>query len=304
MSASNSRTMTEEDEEIEYWAQRNSDYHDELEEEYLIQHDETFLEQQEIEFRRQQEEELRKQDEEEQRRKREERREKLFREERMGEQAVKLCFKKQWDKVKELILKNPTIMWKGQAYMPNDTRFTIAAAAAKFSNVNMLEFMYNVVMQQEPETQEKTLKHVFEYSTYTPTHAAADSGCIECLDFLIRHCPSGPKILEVKDSEGGTSAWIAARRGHIECLEFILLNAPSGVRLLRVPDSYGILPLFEGSNKVREYFTPQKIQRIALERELLMLQQHQHDQQFEQDSLADIVLRVLQDETQLRQHRT
>lgn len=75
----------------------------------------------------------------------------------------------------------------------------------------------------------------------------------------------------------------------IEYLKFIINHAPSGIAILETKDINESTPLDLASDRVKAYFTPQKIREIGLQNELdLVLSQEKCDN----DSLVSLVLLV------------
>lgn len=96
------------------------------------------------------------------------------------------CWRGDWEEARALIAENPwkvltSRCWHGSAI----------TAMAYHGCVRMLRFAYNAIANDAPDSK---LKKVFEEPNsdgFQPVHAAAINGRLNCLEFLITHCPSG-----------------------------------------------------------------------------------------------------------------
>ena len=169
-----------------------------------------------------------------------------------GRELVEACQLADWELARELIVKNPRWLW----YAEDRDGCSAAYRAASRGSIRMLEFMLSCINREcaaDEEFREQTLIDTFERSNNcyrTPAHAAARSGNVECLKFLVEVCPSGAAILEEVDiSNGHTTAHSAMRNP--EMLQFIVQHAPSGKAILDVKDHRGKTPLEVGRTRVK-----------------------------------------------------
>lgn len=244
----------------------------------------------------------------------------------------------EWAKAKAIIDHTPQIVW----YKSSHGSFMNGISF--HNNVDMLRYIHNTLIRLDgPVTlQTEMLRTTFEepdsYS-HTPAIHAAEYGAVDCLEYLVRICPSGRDILEVKNRQGENLAHRAAKRS-LECLKFIVNNAPSGVELLEMKDHYELTPIYnamhydeldcmkfivnnapsgvalldvkipyEGKHvdllslanwEIHEYFTPQRIREIAFDREYRTLEAQE---ELDDYSLPKIIFGVLRDETELQERR-
>lgn len=204
------------------------------------------------------------------------------------ERLTLACKKQDWDAAKALIDQYPGILLN-----TGEDRFgTPAIHAAFWGNVSMLEFMLNSVRAQLQEFPDAMFR-VFEAGTssgHTPAHEAALAGETWCLEFLIKHCPSGPAILEKRSSRGETPGGWALRNGHISTLEFILKHSPSGKIPSVLHERY--LDLIKNT---RAYFTTERLNKIGWSRELRLLRVSRS-----LGSFVDLVLGIVSSEIKIR----
>lgn len=249
-----------------------------------------------------------------------------------GENFVDMCYSMRWDDVQRIIKNKPSLIWTARKYSGDSPAHFIT----KYGNIEMLEMMASLINQQPQESQRQILFDAFERSNENgviPLHNAASNGDVQCLKFLVQHCPSGPSVLEIKDCNGWmaihyairyykidamkyilqntpgnseileeknknnqTMAHFTATYGSIDSLEFILRNSPSGIAMLSFKNDQGKTPLEVGGAKLEQYFTQQKICEIGLENEMKCLADF-----FDSDSLISIMFGVIQQniETQI-----
>jgi hypothetical protein len=166
-----------------------------------------------------------------------------------GEELVNVCRDKKWEEAKAMISKNA--IW-----------------AANNDNVDFLQYMMDAILlhslrqhhHQQPrkETQRRQqhmLRDAFEKGHacgWTPVHAAAAWGRVQCLAFLVEHAPCGEAVLEVKTMDGKTPAHIAAGNGEVDVLDFIVRNASNGVGVLEVKANSGKTPLDRAADTRRQ----------------------------------------------------
>lgn len=86
---------------------------------------------------------------------------------------------------------------------------------------------------------------------YTPAHAAAVNGHLDCLRFLVESSQNGAAILEAKTKSGNTPAHEAARTGRIDTLKFIVSR---GADVLNMKNLRNKTPLDVGTEGVRYHF--------------------------------------------------
>lgn len=241
-----------------------------------------------------------------------------------------MCIRSRWDEVKKIMLKRPSVIWGSR-----DCR-CISPTSLIVGNANfeLLELMASLIYQQPREQHEHLLRKTFERSSEAvnhPIHAAANKGDIRRMEFLVKHCPSGPSVLEVRDSYNNmsiheairhnridavkyivqhapsgcaildekqhdwTTAHLAAIYGSPEMMEFILRNAPSGIKLLEVKDIEAMTPLEHSSATIKKYFTPQKIRQIGLENERKRLEEF-----LGTNSLTSLIFNVISEDIETR----
>lgn len=170
-----------------------------------------------------------------------------------------------WSELKLLIDKNPTMLWTFTS-----GGFTLAGKAAAFGRLDLLRFMYKKVLSL-PGPHDQMLRDTFERAgiwNWSPVVLAAVNSRLDCMQFLIDICPSGPSILETPDGWFRTPAHNVVQNGTNDSLEFILRNAPSGLKVLEVASNAGFTPWRIATRATREYFTPEKIREICIQREL------------------------------------
>ena len=213
-------------------------------------------------------------------------------------EVIEYCEDQRWEDVRRCIRKQPDLLWTAKKYADE----TLARYFCCSDNLEMLQFTVQIIHEQPPEMWSSLLEKALE--SQCPRHfyvycVAMDSS-LECLKFLVRHCPSGAKILEKRNLYEGCNALDYACRGThtIKTVEYILRTAPSGIGLLRVRFPNKIWqPLQYGSREIREYFTPQKIRQIGLENEIVEVYNNQ--QLFGQNSLVSLMMGVIIRETEL-----
>lgn len=187
----------------------------------------------------------------------------------LGKDLLEACRTQKWEMAREIIAENPRLIWTAK----DPWEHSPITWVVNYGNLEMLQLIFDtIVSSRRSSTRTKTLKDVFEKPTSsgekeTPAHIAACNGSVECLDFLVKNCPSGAAILEARAWNGRTPADSAAFFGNIGALVFILKNAPSGANVLNIKSDSGLMPM---NGAVKHYFTPEKIKEIGLEREKLI----------------------------------
>lgn len=164
---------------------------------------------------------------------------------------------------------------------------------------HLLKTMVKAIGKKPPEQQYSLLKIELEdvpkNQIYAPVHFASFCGDIEALQSLMELAPSGPGILEHQSIYGLTSAHRAACAGSVETLEFILRNAPSGIKILEILDDNGDGPLEMYDEIFSWNFTPKKLRKIGLQRELLLIKNNFSRKR----PLVTLVLSIIDQQTEL-----
>lgn len=171
-----------------------------------------------------------------------------------------------------------------------ETPFNVAVFSSK-SGIPCMEFLI--------EKSSSGVNILEDRSTSNPVWEAVYSRKLKELQWIIERAPSGAKLLEIQDELGRTPAHRAGREGDSDTLEFIVRNAPSGIALLRQKDKQGETPLTSRlpeqfynkatSTKIRDYFTPERIKEIGLERESKIV----HSQKTDKFDLSSLVIRII-----------
>lgn len=205
-------------------------------------------------------------------------------------ELVDVCLSRKWKRVREIITADPRLV--------STTRSACGSTPVHWiirEYGDMLQFVLNAILSLELQEDQRIqmFRDTFERGDNfgcTPAHDAAGLGRIMDLMFLVRHCPSGSKILEVRDTRGWTPAHYAAYRKQIDTLDFLLQNAPSGIAILEAKTVKGDTPLDLANKKFRDRFSLQKIKEFGLRRELRLIR----DQNVS-GSFVELVLDLLQE---------
>lgn len=213
---------------------------------------------------------------------------------------VNECLYRRWDKVREMISDNAALIWTAKG----GKDISPVYCTAFYGNLEILQAMYDAILSAfsrlslTRSREKQILRDAFERGRddkITPAHVAASQGHVNCLEFLVTHCPSGNAILEKKDDRGNTAAHQAASGASIEALEFVLRNSPNGVGVLKVKNVANQTPL-DMLQKIRDHFTPQKIRKIGFERDSELIQE---GSVFAPYSLISLVLGIIQQNIEL-----
>jgi hypothetical protein len=147
--------------------------------------------------------------------------------------------------VKPLIIESPKLLWAKLGSQQN----TIAHEASFHSDIDMLDYMYQMLLKlylvngmSKQEFRHK-LMDTFESPDVCreiPVHKIARVGSVDCIVFLIEHCPSGTGILEVRDASLCSAAHESAWSGVKDKIDFVVRNSPSGIeRAVMAEDKFG-----------------------------------------------------------------
>jgi hypothetical protein len=180
-----------------------------------------------------------------------------------GKELVNACRDRNWEDARAMIAKNPQLLCTAR----NKHGYSPAYWAVCHGNVVLLQYMADAIilrLQKENQEQQFQLQQVwrdaFERGTadrWTPAHvAAAYSGSVQCLAFLVEHAPSGAAVLEVKDKYGSTPAHCATWNENVDALDFIVRNAPTGPGVLEMENGDGDTPMELLSSSIGKQGSP------------------------------------------------
>lgn len=159
------------------------------------------------------------------------------------EKFFNACVAEDWDYAKSIIAEKPRLLWGAM----DRHRRTVAMIAAGQGNVEMLRFIYKTIVGfQRLGRLQRTVLDVFRGKgcfRSNPMHFAASAGSIECIEFLMKHCPNGNNLFDTRNGAKETPAHCAAQNGQIEALKFMVKNAPRGWSILCDRDVRGVRPL-------------------------------------------------------------
>lgn len=204
------------------------------------------------------------------------------------------CYAEDWDEVKKRLFRLPVPLRK------TDERLVIAAKWATIhGNVNMLKFLLSLIHHNSLfQVEKRILYEVFEKSRLACE--AAHYGNLDCLEFLAKHCPSKEMILETGDSDHWTPAHYAAYNGRVKILKYIIEHAPSGVGVMVMKNDNEKTPLHIAKKKIKNYFTPKKLQEIGMKQELKLIERYAD---MEENSLPNLMLGVIKQNIELQLYR-
>lgn len=256
-----------------------------------------------------------------------------------GEDFVYTCWYQEWDEVRKVLTHSPHLLWIAR----DADGHTPAFWMSRHGEIEMLKYAYSVINSHFLlENREQHLRDTFERTTKlekSPLSIAVQYGHANCIEFLIRHCPSGPNLLEKKVGDkypihlaiengtpelvtyivencpsgrnifekktetGETCTYIATQYGNIRIMEMILRYSPSALTTLKVSSlnkgKFNVIPF-------QRYFTPKKLLDIAFYRELDVVAEAHHQacsSAPEPNSLVSIVFTILGQEIETQIYR-
>ena len=211
-----------------------------------------------------------------------------------------LCGKRKWEDAKVLIQEDPELLWKSRSIYGSP-----ASIIGQSYNMDMLEYMFNIICLYTTDRRlcfrQDVLGLVFEdYAWPSFVKCSRDVSFEQrktFIEFFIRVCPSGPAILEKQFFPGTALHWIASC-GKVEELEYMLSRTLSGIQALYIEDRFSQTPVGKAGSgsvkeKIRKYFTPQKIQEIGLQNEIQLTVNYD----FESNSLVALILGIITQNT-------
>lgn len=211
--------------------------------------------------------------------------------------VTELCQNEQWDDVRDMIEKEPFLVW---SFI--DGGYTLVKFFCWYGRVDMLQFALKILRtHSEEEYYEQRLIDFFEITYYAyeirlPVHEAVYNNHLDCVKFLVEHCPSKEKILEMHNVCHENALHFACLGDSYETMDYILLTAFQDEQVY--PMSETILKSFDSCKEEKfAFLTPQKMREIALQREILTVYRNQ--QLFGQHSLISLVLGVVMRETSM-----
>ena len=213
------------------------------------------------------------------------------------EQLCSVCDR--WRQQKDVLYYTPQLIWTERNAHDRSPVYYIAEKG----RTDVLEVILNIIRQQPQEQQSQLRYEVFERKDsfgWVPMHAAACSGDLDTVKFLLRHCPKGILNFDAKSSSGWTPAHSAAISGHVSVVEFIVQYARRGTAMLYDKD-YVHATVLRLNRAVEKHFTPTKISQIAFERERNLI--FWHSRSFEPDSLVHLMLGIIGQNTEVLMFR-
>lgn len=173
------------------------------------------------------------------------------------------------EKAKALIDEDISLLW----LWDEELKISPADAAVEFNNSKMLEYMAGAIGKQPKEKHEQMFRQTFECPDdkgTLPVHTAAWYGYLSCLEFLVKNCPSGSKILECQNRIGNSALHFAAIAGEIETFKWILEKSSDPLRLLMLKSQHQLAPLEAAPENARVDLT-KVVREFGFARELEML---------------------------------
>lgn len=154
---------------------------------------------------------------------------------------AKCCKEQCWEEAYKIMELHPEWIWTDA----DDRGTSPACWATVHSNFEAITRMYSLIQANvDEDNRDEIMRIVFEQSynksVFSPFFNAVYRGHIECLEFLLRVCPSRTALLFQRESfSGKTPAHVATLGDQDEVLHFLLRNTPKGSSVLEEPDGYG-----------------------------------------------------------------
>lgn len=179
------------------------------------------------------------------------------------EEINQFCHAQQWDKAIAILEAFPGFI--------SHKDFNGVHHACTYGAANMLEFILKKI-REYPTEQQDSLLEVFKEERWgrNPLSLCSSFGHVACLKFFVENL-GGPEILTKKNQYGWSLAHGIRNRSEtrtIETLEYLARTAPNGIGIFYEKTYFGNSALDFAPSKIREYFTPEKIQRLGHENDM------------------------------------